>query len=112
MHAACGGERRKKGFGWGLPAPQAGSPRPRQETAPPAPPLHAACGGERRKMGCSGDTWGGAPQTPAGGLRPPALPALELTQRFSTTNVATAEPVPAVTFNRASAERRERQPST
>src|SRR5204863_5573499 len=52
------------------------------------------------------------PQTPAGGLRPPALPALDLTQRFSTTNVATAEPVPAVTFNRASAERRERQPST
>src|SRR5947209_662093 len=134
---------------------QTAFPRPRQETAPPAPPLQSACGGERRKKGLAGapshclpdsvpQTPAGdcasctsasvrlrrrakkkrlagapshylpdsVPQTPAGGLRPPALPALDLTQRFSTPNMATAEPVPAVTFNRASAERRERQPST
>src|SRR6266567_7183169 len=36
-----------------------GHPRPRQGTSPPAPPL-------------SSRFWG-APQTPAGGLRPPAL---------------------------------------
>src|SRR5438876_288657 len=44
-----------------------------------------------------------APQTafprPRQETAPPALPALDLTQRFSTTNMATAEPVPAVTFN-------------
>src|SRR5437588_543764 len=45
----------EKRIGWG-------HPRPRQETAPPAPPLQSACGGERRKK-----DWLGTPQTPAGG---------------------------------------------
>ena len=113
---AAASEEKKDWLGPLHTVSQTAFPRPRQETAPPAPPLHAACGGERRKKGLAGAPShclpDSVPQTPAGGLRPPALPTLDLTQRFSTTNMATAEPVPAVTFNRASAERRERQPST
>ena len=37
MYAACGGER--EGGNWGLPAPQAGFPRPRQEDCVPLHPL-------------------------------------------------------------------------
>src|SRR6266516_2306946 len=122
MLAACGGERRK-GFSGDTPDPGRRLCLLHLRFMPPA-----AASEERDFLG--------TPQTPAGGsasctsascclrrrakkgifwgvprprqeAEPPAPPSY----RFSTTNVATADPVPAETFNSASAERRERQPS-
>jgi hypothetical protein len=36
--AACGGEEKEREVFWGLPAPQAGSPRPRQGSFAPCTP--------------------------------------------------------------------------
>ncbi|MFL5588744.1 MAG: hypothetical protein ACJ8DI_13980 [Ktedonobacteraceae bacterium] len=55
-------------------------PRPRQEDCVPLHPLlmHTACGGQKEGEDL------GTPQTPAGGLRPPAPPAEEVQNTLST----------------------------